>query len=135
MDEPTGIPGHSSHKGPERMLQEELARMGVSFEAEGETTRIHLGEVIVEVKDDPDFGRITQIQIPLPTPGDDPLESLKSFEIFSRIVSGLKGEIRYIVEELAPGYPQLLGIIPYQDALEQVEDLLKIIRDLQTSNK
>ena len=127
MEEPEGIPGHVSHGGPVRRLQEALKELGISYEAEGETTRIHLGQVIVEVKDDPEYGKITQVQAPLPQPGDDPMEAGETLKTLAETVSRLSGEARYMLEELVPGYPSIIAIIPYADLERQVQDLLDII--------
>ena len=124
MEEPTGIPGHVGGEGPSRRLQETLKALGISFEAEGEVTRIHLGEAIVEVKDDPEHGYITQIQVPLPVPGDDPSGALEAFRVLAVILSSLEGEVHYSVEEIVPGYPSLIGFVSYRDRTRQVEELL-----------
>ncbi len=127
MEEPEGIPGHVSHGGPVRRLQEALKELGISYEAEGETTRIHLGQVIVELKDDPEYGKITQVQAPLPQPGDNPREAGETLKTFAEIVSRLTGEARYTLEELVPGYPSIIAVVPYGDVEKQVQDLLGII--------
>jgi len=126
-----GIPGHAGKTGPARLLQQAILALGYSFEAEGDTTRIHVDGVIVEVKDDPDLGRITQVSAPLPAPGDDPGEASKPLAVLGFIVAMLRGEARYVAEEAGPGYYTLHAMIPYGDPYEQAEDLLNALRILR----
>lgn len=127
MGFPEGIPGHASLEGPYKWLQEMLREAGVSFEAEGETTRIHVGSVIVEVKDDPEHGSIVQVQAPLPVPGDNPGVAGESLRLAGEIIARLHGSVYYEVEELAPGYPLLRAIIPYEDEWVLVRDVYEAV--------
>lgn len=131
-EEEHGIPGHAGKTGPARLLQHALKELGVSFEAEGETTRIHLAGTIIEVKEDPDLGRITQVSAPLPAPGDDPEDATKPLRVLAVLVTFLRGEPRYVAEEAAPGYYTLHAMIPYQDPYQQAEDLLEAVRRIIT---
>lgn len=128
MGDPIGIPGHASFEGPYKWLQERLRELGARFEAEGDTTRIHVRHVIIEAKEDPEHGSIVQVQAPLPVPGDDPSDHARNLYITSIVVSSLRGDIVYQVEEIAPGYPLLRAIIPYIDAWSLVRDLVTAVR-------
>jgi len=128
MDEEHGIPGHAGKSGPAAMLQRALVELGVSFEAEGETTRIHLEGAIIEVKDDPELGRITQVSVPLPSPGEEPDVTAPPLEVLAVVMSFLRGRVKYVAEEAAPGYYTLHAMVPYRDPYQQAEDLLYALR-------
>ncbi len=131
MEEPVGVPGHGSKEGPAKMLQEELRRLGISYEAEGETTRIHIHGAIVEAKDDPDRGYIVQVQTPLPTPGEDPGSMVEAYRVLATVVSGSSRDPEYGVEEPVPGYPSLVTVMAYGGDLDGlVRELLSALRSL-----
>ncbi len=129
-DEEHGIPGHAGRSEAARLLQGRLRELGVSFEAEGETTRVHVARIIVEAKDDPDLGLIVQVQAPLPAPGDDPVEAQEALASFARAVLAAGGEPRYQVEEPVPGYASIVAVIPVESPLDQAEAVLRILEEL-----
>jgi len=125
-----GIPGHAAKSAAARLLQERLRQLGVSFEAEGDTTRVHVSGVIVEAKDDPELGLVVQVQAPLPRPGDDPGDAAAALAAFARAVAVAPGEARYAVEEPVPGYPSIVAVIPVPGQVEQAEAVLRIVEEL-----
>jgi len=129
-DEEFGIPGHAGKSSAARLLQKRLRELGVSFEAEGEVTRVHVGGIIVEAKDDPDLGLIVQVEAPLPGGGEDPEEAAATLASFARAVLAAGGRPRYEVEEVVEGYPTIIAVIPVEDQLEQAEAVLRIVEEV-----
>ena len=113
-DEELGIPGHASHREYVREFQRTLLMLGLRYEAEGDTTRIHLDSLVVEVKDLPGGGVVIEGIIPLPpATGEDPSYYTSAFEKATRLLQemgeGLK--VSYTLDEAAPGYPVLRATV------------------------
>lgn len=132
-DEEHGIPGHAGKSAAARLLQARLRELGVSFEAEGDTTRVHIAGLIVEAKDDPEEGLIVQVQAPLPGEGDDPEEAAGTLAAFARAVLTAGGRPRYTVEELMEGYASIVAVIPVGGAMEQAEAVARIVEELRAA--
>ncbi len=111
-DEEHGIPGHAG-KGSALALQRLLKNLGCRFEAEGDMVRIHLGDSLLEVKDEPGEGLILEASITLieeaPIKEGSLLEVLggvyKALKLFYQAAAGAK--ISYELDTSIPGYPIL----------------------------
>ncbi len=111
-EEEVGIPGHAG-KGIAAELQKSLKNLGCRFEAEGDMVRLHVGDAVIELKDEPGRGAMIETQIPLldesPFRVDELKEALDSISrallITLKAARGLK--VEYEVDNSLPGYPML----------------------------
>lgn len=127
MAEEAGIPGHAAKTGWAKRLQGFLRDRGISFEAEGEATRIHLGDIVVEVAE-AGGGRGYAVVITVPLPGS----SREADEAAGRALAdairlaGLLGAegLGYELDTSLPGYPSLRIIVEYMDPRELADTLI-----------
>lgn len=113
-EEEMGISGHASHVEPVREFQRTLSMLGLRYEAEGDTTRIHLDGIVVEVKDLPGEGVAIEAIVPLPSgTGEEPGFYAESLGTLLRLLKemGPGLGVEYSVDEAAPGYPVLRATI------------------------
>ncbi len=122
-----GIPGHASKKEWANRLQRWLKERGVSFEAEGEATRIHLDSgVYVEVAESLEgSGYDLVVTVPLPgtgeEAGEDTIRAIRdAFELLHLVGGGL----RYELDNSIPEYPSLRIMRGFEDPEELVEKLI-----------
>lgn len=127
MDSEYGVPGHAGSSEWARKLQSFLKNSRLSFEAEGDTTRIHLGELQLEVSRREDSSGY-QVILMVPLPGELSLEETSiSGDAFRRamsILGRLEGEIYYNLDDSLPGYPVLHIVVVHQDPNRLVELLV-----------
>ena len=101
--EELGIPGHASKRPSMHRLQQLLRELGLSFEAEGETVRIHVGGIVLELSD---YGEEIQVQVEVvPEPAASPEENARSFYLFGLASALIRAE-EYGVERIA-GYTMI----------------------------
>ncbi|MEB3859614.1 MAG: hypothetical protein LRS43_00220 [Desulfurococcales archaeon] len=120
------MPGHAAPGGPSKRLQKFLASRGASFEAEGDTTRVHFNGWILEVRDEPGGGFSAIITLSLADEGPSRDTARAACEAFS-LAMALKGGIRYEVDESLPGYPMLRIIVSRHSLDMLVEDLMRAL--------
>ncbi|MEB3816548.1 MAG: hypothetical protein LRS46_01200 [Desulfurococcales archaeon] len=126
-----GIPGHASHERWANELQRRLRELGVSFEAEGEATRINLGEgIVVEIAEAPEGeeGYAVVANIPLPTGGDP--EYADSVALALKVLAALGSELKYELDESLPGYPMLRVRAVFKDPLDMSRRLLEVLESV-----
>ncbi|MET1128536.1 MAG: hypothetical protein ABWW70_04385 [Thermoproteota archaeon] len=104
-----GIPGHSASAEWARRLQEFLRDRGYRFEAEGEATRIHLGDLQVEVTQDGDkFQLVFSVPLPGRASAEEVEPSIRAYETAMKLLLFVgEGEPTYSVDDSLPGYPVL----------------------------
>jgi len=137
-EEEHGIPGHAGKKEWAKKLQGFLREAGISFEAEGEATRIHLGMLSVEVTESGETGYAVVITVPLPGSSSDAEdeEMVSAYRNAAKILAGLGAdEIRYELDTDMPGYPALRAIIEYRDPVELAEKLVKALEPFARQGK
>ncbi len=101
------VPGHVSWRRPVESFQKSLKELGVSFEAEGDVTRIHVDGVVIEVSWDSGIG-VIQATLPLPCDGGDADYYVRAFKAFAFILASLNGvSFEYDLDLSIPGYPML----------------------------
>ncbi len=124
-----GIPGHASKKTWANRLQQWLKQRGVSFEAEGEATRIHLPSgVYIEITESMEGeGYDVVITVPLPGTGSEAGDTKSAISDAFEIVSLLGGELRYELDDSLPEYPSLRIIRSYRDPEELVDALISAL--------
>ena len=130
-EEEQGIPGHAGKKDWARRLQSFLRESGISFEAEGEATRVHLGMLSVEVTESGENSYAIVITVPLPgssaDAGDE--ENARAYSNALRVLERLGAEeIRYELDTDVPGYPSLRIIVEYSDPGELAEKLIEALK-------
>jgi hypothetical protein len=125
-EEHHGIPGHAAAGGPSERLQKFLASRGASFEAEGDTTRIHFNGWILEVRDEPGGGFSAIITLGLPEESPSKEAARAACEAFS-LAMAIGGRARYELDESLPGYPMLRIVVSRSDLSGLVDDLLRVL--------
>ncbi len=131
-DEEAGIPGHAG-KGVAAELQRSLKNLGCRFEAEGDMVRIHLGDSVIELKDEPGRGVMVEAQIPLseeaPYSEDEirsTAESAKAaITVVLKAARGLR--LEYELDTSIPGYPMLRMRFYPEDYKAAADRLLEAI--------
>jgi hypothetical protein len=130
-EEEQGIPGHAGKKEWAKRLQGFLRESGISFEAEGEATRIHLGMLSVEVTEAGETGYAVVITIPLPGSSSDAEdeEAAKAYMDALKVLARLGAdEIRYELDTDMPGYPVLRAVIEYSNPDELASKLIEALK-------
>ena len=124
-EEPIGVPGHPGKSEWSRMLQEWLRDCGLSFEAEGEATRIMVGQVAVQVAEGEDGGYSVIVSVSLPGRGVDAQGVEDEIARAVRLASRIAGErsLRYDVDQSLPDYPMLYIIVGFEDPYSMAEAL------------
>ncbi len=133
--EELGIPGHASKKPSMHRLQTMLRELGLSFEAEGDTIRIHFEGITIELND---YNENIQVQIEItPDPNTLPEEAAKNFYLFGLATALIRAE-EYGIENLS-GYTILWAarnLDTLEDAVELIEKTIrKLIEHAKTSIK
>ena len=127
MEEPLGIPGHPGKTGWSRKLHEWLRDCGLSFEAEGEATRIVLGQAMIQVAE----GYSVIISLTLPGTGEEAEgfedDIARAFRIASRIAGDR--EIRYELDDSLPRYPMLYIMITFEDPWALAERIVTALKE------
>ena len=120
------IPGHAASEGPAHKLQKFLASRGASFEAEGDTTRVHFNGWVLEVRDEPGgrFSALITINVPDTGPSEEARRAI--CEAFNVALS-IKGRVTYEVEEYLPGYTMLRIAVTQESFESLVDDLIKVL--------
>ena len=126
-----GIPGHASRKPWALRLQKRLRDHGAIFEAEGETTRIHIVTgVVAEVSRHDEVYEAT-ISVLLPeTISDDYL--VDTITIAFKLALLLGKKLRYELDTSLEGYPRLYITASFEDPDTLVE---RLIQALETTSK
>lgn len=121
-----GIPGHASKKPWALRLQKWLRDRGAIFEAEGETTRIHVANgVVVEVSRHDEVYEAT-IGVLLPeTISDDYL--VDAITIAFKLALLLGEKLRYELDTSLEGYPRLYITASFEDPDALVEKLTQAL--------
>ena len=130
-EEEQGVPGHMGKKDWAKRLQGFLRDAGISFEAEGEATRIHLGMLSIEVTEAGENGYAVVLTVPLPGSSEDAgdEETVNAYRDALRVLAGLGAEeLRYELDTDMPGYPALRVIIEYSDPNELAEKLIEALK-------
>lgn len=130
-EEEQGVPGHMGKKDWAKRLQGFLRDAGISFEAEGEATRIHLGMLSIEVTEAGENGYAVVLTVPLPGSSEDAgdEETVNAYRDALRVLAGLgAGEPRYELDTDMPGYPTLRIIVEYSDPNELAERLIEALK-------
>jgi len=124
-----GIPGHASKKNWANRLQQWLKQRGVSFEAEGEATRIHLPSgAYVEVTESLEGGGYDiVVTVPLPGTGEEAEEARKAIDDALELLSLLGGQLRYELDDSLPEYPSLRVSRSFDDPEELVNKLISAL--------
>ena len=127
-----GIPGHASHKDEIKRVQELAGELGLSYEAEGDMTRIALGDLLIEVRDEPGGEGVIQVMAVMPEPGSahDVLCSM------ARVIDAVRGYERfeYSLEPIA-GYSTLSFTAYYTDIFEAYRNIEPVLRVLAETSK
>jgi len=120
-----GIPGHASKKAWANRLQQWLRSRGVSFEAEGEATRISLPSgLYIEVAESLEGeGYDLVFTLPLPGRGEEAEEARRAIEDAMELLAMIGGELRYELDTSLPDYPTLRVLRGFQDPEELVNRL------------
>ena len=127
-----GIPGHASHKDEIKRVQELAGELGLSYEAEGDMTRIALGDLLVEVRDEPGGEGVIQVMAVMPEPG-----SARSVLCsMARVIDAVRGYERfeYSLESIA-GYSTLSFTAYYTDIFEAYRNIEPVLRVLAEASK
>lgn len=130
-EEEQGIPGHAGKKDWAKKLQAFLRESGISFEAEGEATRIHLGMLSIEVTESGESNYAIVITVPLPGSSAD-AEDEENVKAYSNALEMLRrlgvDEVKYELDTDVPGYPSLRIMIEYSDPSELAEKLIEALK-------
>lgn len=125
-DEELGIPGHAGKSGASKRFQRLLAKVGCSFEAEGDTTRLMLGSgTLIEVKEEPGEGVVVEASIPLPTSTAELEQGGRSIVKAFELLLSLGREPEYSIDNSLPGYPVLRGRVVFksvEEAYQAIEE-------------
>ena len=125
MEEPEGIPGHVGASEWSRALHLWLRDCGVSFEAEGEATRISLPNgVMVELTESGE-GFAVVISLTLATRGEDLLREAEVIADAFRLAGKVAGQggVSFDVDNSLPDYPILYITVPFNSPWELVSSL------------
>ena len=128
-----GIPGHASKKTWANRLQQWLRSRGLSFEAEGEATRIHLDSgLYIEVSEDiEDPSRYAIVlTIPLPGTGEEAEEAKKAIDDALELLGLIGGELRYELDNSIPEYPSIRVTRAFENPEELVAKLTTALEQL-----
>ena len=127
-----GIPGHAGKTEWAKKIQGFLKERGVSFEAEGEATRIHLDDIVVEVTEaESGEGYAIVITVPLPGSSSEALDEATSRTLASAMkLAGLLDaeELGYELDTSLPGYPSLRIIVEYSDPNTLADKLVEALK-------
>ena len=131
-DDELGIPGHASHRGEIKRIQELAGELGLSYEAEGDMTRIALGDLLVEVRDEPGGEGVIQVMAVMPEPGS----AHGVLCPMARVIDAIRGYERYeySLESIA-GYSTLSFTAYYTDIFEAYRNIEPVLRVLAEASK
>ncbi len=129
--EEEGVPGHGSRHSWAKRLHSRLRELGVAFEAEAEATRIHVGDLVVEVAEAGENGYQVVLTIPLPAgSGEDPEYYAGVMREAARLVSLLGGGVEYSLDTSLPDYPTLYASKKYGEPDRLVEELVAALEKI-----
>ncbi|MCE4625615.1 MAG: hypothetical protein F7C35_07125 [Desulfurococcales archaeon] len=125
MEEPEGIPGHAGASEWSRALHIWLRDCGLSFEAEGEATRISLPNGVTVELTESEEGFAVVISLSLATRGEDLLVEAEviaeAFWLAGKVAG--KGKVLFDIDSSLPDYPILYITIPFNSPWEIVSSL------------
>ena len=103
----------------------------MEHEYEGESLRMHIGELVVEVSTHPEGGFMVTMQVPLPGPGEEQVDQyVKTFEKALKVFSRLKGDAEYQLDTSLPDYPMLHLVRRYSDPWKMVDEVAEAVASL-----
>lgn len=116
-----------------KSLHDRLRSLGVSFEVE-ESTRIHIGELVVEVSAVNGEAQVT-VSIPLPVGGEDPEYYIKVFSQAVKLITALGDEVEYSLDTSLPSYPTLYASKKYSEPSILVDKLTRVIEEFTRNRR
>ncbi len=111
-----------------KKLAKKLEELGVDHEYEGESLRLHIGDLVVEVSTHPEGGYMVSMQVPLPGPSEENVDQyVETYRKAVKLYARLKGEAEYQLDTSLPDYPMLHIVRKYDDPWKMVEDVASAI--------
>ena len=126
------IPGHASHREEIKRIQELAGELGLSYEAEGDMTRVALGDLLVEVRDEPGGNGVIQVMTVMPEPGS----ASSVLCTMARVMDAIEGYERYEYGmETIAGYSTLSFTAYYTDIFEAYRRFEPVLRVLAEARR
>ncbi len=114
-----------------KRLAKKLEEAGVEHEYEGESLRLHLGELVVEVTTHPEGGFMVSMQVPLPGGSEDkPDQYVSAFANAVKLFLRLSGDAEYQLDTSLPDYPMLYMVRRYSDPWKMVDEVARAVSEL-----